>query len=251
MMLENTFLHISGIGEKTEQMLWRRGILTWADYLNYNGLLFSKVKDQFVREELKSSFKNKKKISFFKMRLSSSETWRLYKAFKNRVVYLDIETSGGYQGLNEITVIGIYDGKRVKSYVNGVNLDEFEVALEPYDLMVTFNGACFDIPFIRRRFSNISLPTAHIDLRFVFQRLGYKGGLKKIEKKLGLERSRDIQGMDGYQAVILWQAYQWGEKGALEKLIRYNTADIVNLKPLMEIAYKKMINLLLPVKLEA
>jgi uncharacterized protein YprB with RNaseH-like and TPR domain len=250
-MLENTFLHIPGIGEKTERMLWRKGVLTWTDFLNYNGLVFSKAKDRFIREELKSSFKNKKKISFFKVRLSSSETWRLFKTFRNRVVYLDIETSGGYQGIDEITVIGIYDGEKVKTFVNGVNLDEFEGALEPYDLMVTFNGACFDIPFIRRQFRNISLPAAHIDLRFVFQRLGYKGGLKKIEKDLGLERSQDIQGMDGYQAVILWRAHQWGEKGALEKLIRYNTADIVNLKPLMEIAYKKMIKLLLPVKQKA
>ena len=66
-----------------------------------------------------------------------------------------------------------------------------------------------------------------------------------------MERSRDIQGMDGYQAVMLWHAHQWGEKGALEKLIRYNTADIVNLEPLMEIAYEKMIQLLSPVKLKA
>ena len=46
--------------------------------------------------------------------------------------------------------------------------------------------------------------------------------------------------MDGYEAVLLWKAYQWGDKSALNRLIKYNTADIVNLKPLMEEGYEEM-----------
>ena len=108
------------------------------------------------------------------------------------------------------------------------------------DLVITFNGACFDLPYIRRWFRNISLPKAHIDLRFLLRRLHYTGGLKKIEKDLGLAREEDIDGMDGYEAVMLWAAYQRGDRHALERLIRYNTADIVNLEPLMERAFKEM-----------
>jgi uncharacterized protein YprB with RNaseH-like and TPR domain len=84
------------------------------------------------------------------------------------------------------------------------------------------------------------LPPAHIDLRFLLKRLGYAGGLKKIEKDLGIGRETEINGMDGYEAVRLWQAYQWGDDTALKTLIRYNRADIVNLKPLMEIGYREM-----------
>jgi len=245
-MLENTFLHIQGIGEKTERGLWKRGILTWSQFLKQKGPVFSKARDSFIRDELKSSIANKSNISFFNERLSSRDMWRLFRAFRKKVVYLDIETSGGYQGMDEITVIGIYDGKDVQTFVNGVNMEAFEIAIEPYELMVTFNGACFDIPFILREFRNISLPGAHIDLRFVLKRLGYMGGLKKIEKELGLARNPEIDGMDGYQAVLLWQAHQWGEKGALDRLIEYNRADIVNLKPLMEFAFKKMKQSVLP-----
>jgi hypothetical protein len=46
--------------------------------------------------------------------------------------------------------------------------------------------------------------------------------------------------MDGYEAVLLWKAYQWGDKSALDRLIQYNTADIVHLKPLMERGYQQM-----------
>ena len=52
--------------------------------------------------------------------------------------------------------------------------------------------------------------------------------------------------MNGYHAIMLWKEYQWGEKGALDKLIKYNTADISNLEPLMERAYRELMDSLLP-----
>ena len=71
--------------------------------------------------------------------------------------------------------------------------------------------------------------------------------LKAIEKSLGLSRDSEIDGMDGYEAVLLWKAYQWGDKSALDRLIQYNTADIVHLKPLMEKGYQEMKSRLLSV----
>lgn len=52
--------------------------------------------------------------------------------------------------------------------------------------MITFNGGPFDLPFIRRQFPGIKLPPAHIDLRFFLRQLGLRGGLKAIERRLGL-----------------------------------------------------------------
>ncbi len=239
-MLEYTFLHIHGIGQKTEKRLWQQGIWTWHHFLNYEGSVFSPVRDRFVRKELEISLAHMEDICFFTKRLSVSQMWRIFDAFRAKSIYLDIETSGGYQGVDEITVIGIYDGKTVQNFVSGINLDEFEVAVAKYDVVITFNGSVFDLPFIRRWFPNISLPPAHIDLRFLLQKLGYGGGLKKIEKDFGLNRDPQIDGMDGYEAVSLWKAYQWGDSKALQTLIKYNTADIVNLKPLMEIGYNEM-----------
>ncbi len=184
-------------------------------------------------------------MGFFAQRLSSNEMWRVFEAFRSKAVYLDIETSGGYEGVDEITVIGLYDGREVQSFVNGINLGAFETAIAGYDLVITFNGASFDLPFIRRRFPNIYLPPGHIDLRFLLKRLGYTGGLKKIEKDLSINRDRAIDGISGYEAVNLWRAYQWGDRSALETLIQYNRADIVNLEPLMEFGYREMKEMLL------
>ena len=151
-----------------------------------------------------------------------------------------LKTSGYDQSDNDITVIGLYDGAKTQTFVNGKNLDAFEMAVADYDLVITFNGACFDLPFIRGCFPGISLPEGHIDLRFVLEKLGYGGGLKRIEKDLGITRGDDIDGVDGFEAVRLWQRYQRGDKKALKTLISYNNADILNLEPLMEQAVDEM-----------
>lgn len=239
-MIEQTFIHIQGIGPKTEKGLWRRGIRTWKEFLSHRSPVLSPARDQMVRAQLKDSIENRTNIRFFVDRLPASELWRIYNEFKQNSVYLDIETNGDNQGQEDITVIGLYDGRTVHTFVSGKNLYEFEMAIASYEMVITFSGSCFDLPVIRRSFPGITLPPAHIDLRFFLKRLGYKGGLKAIEKERGLLRESDIDGMDGYEAVRLWRAYEWGDQRALELLIKYNTADIVNLKPLMEMGYDEL-----------
>ncbi len=245
-MLKNTFIHIQGIGYRTEQALWACGVRTWEDYLAGPVPVVPASKDRFVRSELEQSLENLSNIDFFVRRLQRSELWRLFDEFRAGTVYLDIETSGGYEGFDEITVIGLYDGIRTQTFVNGVNLEAFETAVADYDVVVTFNGSCFDLPYIRRAFPGITLPKAHIDLRFVLRRLGFSGGLKAIERNMGLARESGIEGMDGLDAVRLWADYQQGDLFALDRLIRYNTADIANLEPLMETGYRRMMDSLVP-----
>lgn len=239
-MLEHTFIHIPGIGLKTEQSLWHQGITTWDVFLEKKIPVFSPGKEKIVRKVLEASIAHRRDAQFFHDMLPAREMWRLFEAFREKAVYLDIETNGGQQGIHEITVIGIFDGTKVNTFVNGRDLEAFEQAIAEYDLIITFNGTTFDLPFIRRAFPGIFLPPAHIDLRFVLNRLGYRGGLKKIEKDLGINRAPSIDGLNGYDAVLLWNAYEWGDKDALERLIQYNRADIVNLEPLMALAFAAM-----------
>jgi uncharacterized protein YprB with RNaseH-like and TPR domain len=239
-MLERTFVHIQGIGAKTEKHLWKRGIVTWDRFLNRNGTVFSEHRDRFVDEELTKSLAHRHDVRFFEERLSSVELWRLYESFRTRAVFLDIETSGGCDGFDEITMIGIYDGQRGETFLNGDNLLDFEKSIASFDLLITYNGSSFDVPFIRRSFPGITLPPVHIDLRPLLGRLGYRGGLKRIEKQAGLARDPSIAHMDGYDAVKLWYSYQSGDASSLGLLKEYNRADTVNLKPLMELASEKM-----------
>ena len=131
-MLKRTFIHIPGIGPKTENVLWKRGIHTWEDFLGSDAPLFSPGRDAYIRDYLNRSKRHDADIGFFSDRLPSAEMWRLFDQFRERAVYLDIETSGGYDGPDEITVIGIYDGGQVRTYVNGINLEEFEIAVAEF-----------------------------------------------------------------------------------------------------------------------
>jgi hypothetical protein len=123
-------------------------------------------------------------------------------------------------------------------FVNGVNFDQFPAYVAQFPLLVTFNGSQFDVPFLRAHFPGARLDQAHIDLRFVLRSLGYRGGLKAIERNLGLTRDAAIEGVDGFEAVRLWHRWRRGDRTALEKLILYNLTDVVNLVELMEIAMR-------------
>jgi uncharacterized protein YprB with RNaseH-like and TPR domain len=156
------------------------------------------------------------------------------------VAYVDIETTGLAPATDYMTVVGLYDGKKARSYVHGFNLNDFRRDIAEFDMVATFNGSMFDLPFIRKSFPGISLPPLHVDLRFLLASLGVRGGLKRIEQQFGFEREGDLKGMTGYDAVLLWQRYlKRKDEAALDRLVRYNVADICNLKALLEWAYRE------------
>lgn len=239
-MLEHTFVHLPSIGLRTELNLWREGILTWDDLERHLARWpSSPVRRRNLVAELEASRRNRGWAAYFHDRLGA-ERWRLYRDFEKSCAFLDIETTGTSAYGHDITVVGLYDGKRMYQFVHGENLEEFEDAMECFDLLVTFNGTLFDLPFISTYFRTFRFRQAHIDLRFVLKRLGYRGGLKNIEPLLGITRAPEIQGMGGYDAVILWHRHLNGDPDALPQLLLYNRADVVNLKVLMERAWDEL-----------
>jgi uncharacterized protein YprB with RNaseH-like and TPR domain len=48
------------------------------------------------------------------------------------------------------------------------------------------------------------------------------------------------EGIHGLDAVRLWQEYRRGHPGALERLVKYNRADTVNLEPLLGLAVDEL-----------
>ncbi len=58
------------------------------------------------------------------------------------------------------------------------------------------------------------------------------GGLKKVEKHLGI--TRDSLGIDGWEAMRLWERYNKNDDlQALKTLLDYNRDDVINL-PILE-----------------
>lgn len=123
--------------------------------------------------------------------------------------------------------------------IRGQNLSQNALTkeLQEAKLLVTFNGEEFDLPFLGCAFG-IDVDIPHIDLMNPCRRLGLNGGLKLIERQVGIKRDRsDLSGED---AVRLWREYERGNDVSLDALINYNREDVMNLKALMDVVTSQL-----------
>ncbi|UCH85886.1 MAG: ribonuclease H-like domain-containing protein, partial [Candidatus Latescibacterota bacterium] len=239
-MLKNTFCHIPGIGVRLEKRLWNLGLHSWDSVLEKGFPSLPPSSRTSLSAFVKKSIEelDAGNAAFFGDRLPSGEHWRLFPEFRDSVAYFDIETTGLRPDLSAITTVALYDGRELRYYVQNRNLDEFVDDISQYKLLVTYNGKCFDVPFIENYF-DIEINAVQIDLRYVLRSLGYTGGLKGCEKQLGIDRG-DLDGVDGYFAVLLWDEFvSTGNESVLETLIAYNIEDVINLESLMVMAYNR------------
>ena len=133
-MLRHTFCHLPGVGETTERRLWARGLTTWDAALAAAGHRLS-------ADNLRASADHygRGNPAWFAALLPWPQLWRLFADFRDRCAYLDIETTG-MGPTAHVTAIALYDGRAVRTYVHGRNLDDFAADVADYRLLVTYNG---------------------------------------------------------------------------------------------------------------
>jgi uncharacterized protein YprB with RNaseH-like and TPR domain/predicted nuclease with RNAse H fold/dephospho-CoA kinase len=234
-MLTYTFQHIRGIGVKKERELWRSGIKSWEELAAREESqlsMFVSRPDRSGTDPVTESLRAWKSedAEYFAHRLSRQEHYRIALSFPAKTLFLDIETTGLSTYYDSITVVGWSIDTQYGVYIKGGDANPLRAALSSAKAIVTFNGALFDLPFIRHEFSDIHIPAAHVDLRFFSRRVGLKGGQKEIEKQLGVERPTPLQGIEGVAAPLLWHRYKQGDMEALKLLISYNHADVEGMK---------------------
>ena len=240
-MLRRTFLHAPGVGYVTERRIWRQAP-TWDAFLEREDRV--RVPDR-VRASLHRMIpESERRLAardhrYFAAWLPTPERWRAYGDFRTDAAYLDIETTGLNWSGDLITLVGLADARRFRTYIRGVDLDELPAELQRSKVLVTFNGTHFDLPILRSAFPTLP-PMLHVDLQYPLRRLGFRGGLKRIERRVGLDRPDDLAGLSGSDAAKLWRRYERGDDDALDALIGYNRQDVENLRPLMEFAYDSL-----------
>jgi len=246
-VLRATFVHLPGIGPATEAELWRRGIRDWTTLARSAAGPRASARGSLTGALAESERALAEgDVAWFGRRLPDREHWRLYPGFRERTAFLDIETTGlsPYEGI--VTVVSVHGGGSTRTFVAGEDLEELPAHLRRFPLLATFNGSRFDVPFLQATFPQLVVPPVHIDLRFLLYRIGLAGGLKRIEATLGLGDRRGVEGIDGLQAVRLWQEFRRGSRPALDRLVRYNRADTTNLEPLLAFAVRELTARLFP-----
>ena len=237
-MLRATFQLAPGLGPGRERRLWRGGVLDWTQLFEAPAKLLPPA----LRAPLLAAAHAAEAalaagdLAAVASVLPAREHWRLYGAFAGRAVYLDIETDSE----EGVTAIGVLDTTGPRVLLAGRDLEALPEVVPPSCLLVTFNGAAFDLPILERAFPDWRRPAAHVDLRPVLERLGHRGGLKAIEEETGIGRPAHLRGLDGSRACWLWRHGARGNRQALRLFAEYNLYDAVNLRTLMAMAYNRL-----------
>ncbi|MFB6127463.1 MAG: ribonuclease H-like domain-containing protein [Halolamina sp.] len=232
MRIENSYIPVHGVGETTERRLWESGATHWEEFSrDLVGRTTAERIDEFIAEA--GPRLDDGDADYFDRAFPNAEQWRLYENFRDGACFFDIETTGLDHDRDRVTTVSFHRDGDTRTLVASEDLTAEAVReqVEAADLLVTFNGKRFDVPFLEESFG-IDVETPHLDLMYTCRKLDLSGGLKQIERDIGIERDRpDISGRD---AVRLWREYEAGDDGALDTLVTYNREDAVNLRTLAD-----------------
>ncbi len=232
-MIRGALSLVPGIGPERRRHLASLGIWDWpgllahADEAGFRGAALERAQAAVAAAEQAVAAGD---IAWFLSHVGPADRWRILAEWFEEASYFDIETDG-VEGAVAVTFISCWHQGALRAFVRGENLDDFLDLLEDVRLLVSFNGAAFDVPHIERAFHIPRLPCPHLDLMPVLRREGASGGLKKIERAWGLERPADIAGLDGQEAVWLWKAWEAGRQASARRTLeRYALADALSLR---------------------
>lgn len=246
MRVENSFLGAEGIGETIEQRLWQQGITHWNEFdADCEGVGPTRAEriESFIDDGRRAV--DADDPTYFDRAFPSGARWRLYESFRDQACFFDIETTGLDKRSSVVTTVTLHQNGRTRTLVRGDDLTDYSLraAFEDAGLLVTFNGARFDIPFLEYNF-DVELSHPHLDLMPTCRKLGLSGGLSAIEAQFGIDRA--LPDVDGREAVRLWHEHERGVDGALDRLIAYNREDTENMVPVAERAVEKLDRQVLP-----
>ncbi len=158
----------------------------------------------------------------------------------DRVLFLDIETTGLSRYYDALTMVGYQIGGEHHVLLADEDPSHLFASLSSANCLVTFNGTLFDLPFLRDTFSDFRLHCPHLDLRYAARRVGLTGGQKAIEREIVSLARAGLEDLDGRAAVLLWHQYLRGETRALRDLIDYNRADVSGMRDILDVVCRRM-----------
>lgn len=235
-MIRGALTHLPGIGPERLSILRDVGVNSWDVLAHQSRALLQMGEDEWQQllaaiEACERALLNRD-LHFLTRHLAPCDHWRILDRFFDCASYFDIETDG-LGGDSQVTVVGVYHCERLYAFVREENMEGLLDLLQETDLLVSFNGNSFDVPRILRAFNIPELPCPHVDLRWLCYHRGLRGGLKSIEFKLGVQRPLDVCGIDGAEAVRLWDVWQASrDQAARRQLLRYCCADALVLRHL-------------------
>ncbi len=172
-----------------------------------------------------------------------------------KIGVLDIETTGLNPSWSKFILGGLYElGSKTMHQFFAENRAEEKTALAGFmervlalDMVVTYNGRHFDLPFLQKRMEafamNGRLPY-NLDLYLVLnghspiKKLVPNLKQKTVENYMGLWETRTDE-ISGAESVTLYDTYEkTGDKALGEKILLHNSDDVLQLVRLLRVTSK-------------
>ncbi|MHB8169744.1 MAG: ribonuclease H-like domain-containing protein [Thermoleophilia bacterium] len=135
-----------------------------------------------------------------------------------------------------ITVVGFYHkttGLRQLLWPD-LSAESLSAELPEAERIYTFNGNMFDLKVIRQKLGIDLLERYKSrDLMYDCWSHGLKGGLKAVERRLGIARTQPP--LDNSQIQYCWTRWKHKrDEESLKRLLKYNEEDVMNLVTLRQ-----------------
>lgn len=173
---------------------------------------------------------------------------------EKKLCFLDIETTGLSRKYNHIYLIGLiyFDERKDNWYLtqffaNHTDeeedlLNKFNSFIEKFNLIITYNGDSFDLPFIKHRFNkyNIDSNLLNLDSFDIYRKVRVESPyidiknlkLKTIEESLGIFREDEYSGKDCIN--FYYQYMSRGDFLLKEKILKHNYDDLYYLVDILD-----------------
>jgi uncharacterized protein len=234
-MITKSFSIFEGISDRIEHKIKEQGIKDWNAFLKAEKVkgISSKRKIYYNSQilDLKESIRLDN-LTILSKKVPLNKHWMFYEYYKDVALFLDIEVSG-VKKEDYVFLIALYDGIDTKIMIKGINLDlrRLKTFVKNYPLIISFNGSVHDMPFLKKRYPDLFSDKIHIDLRFLANKAGLSGGLKEIERKLGIPRSKIQSTYRSGDIKRLWRMFKaGGDDYYLKLLLEYAEDDVISLK---------------------
>ncbi len=245
-LLFASLIQVSRITSKQELEYWKRGIFTLqdlADNIEEQLSLFSLSQTEEIQQLIdKGNNCIDTIVKRFDEKSGTKDFYRIAYSVPEKVMFLDIETTGLSFIYHYVTLIGwMMDGK-YGCWIVGTDPTDFINVLQDAKMLVTFNGIRFDCKFLDKVFPKLNIKDKpNLDLLYFCKRYGLKKGQKNIEKLLGFKRPDSVLACDGKEAIALWYKFIFGDDEALQLLIDYNFYDISGMTYILDTVFYQRI----------
>jgi len=235
MRIENSFIPVEGVGETTERRIWREGVTTWesfdpaVDVAGVGSTTADRI-ESFIAEAL--THLDDGDSAYFDRTFPGGALAALRELPRGDLLFRHRDDRprrtprSGDDG--ELPPGRGDDHARRRRGSHRGAAPRAVRRRQPARDVQRAPGSMFP----SSRPPSTSRSTRPLDLMYPCKRIGLSGGLKPIEKEIGIERDRpDLSGRD---AVRLWREYERGDDDALDTLVSYNREDTKNLRTLAD-----------------